>query len=213
MQPGILNVARLAVQLSNGQQATPTCALTTNAVVNNGLFYTGASNGIYNTGAFGGGFGVNSGFSQFVMPEFSSATCRFNITFSSVSGSYRGLLGYGSCNARLQGFGARPWARAQAVGKIGRNGLTRRLLAAPACWLVAHPCERALLSPPPAPRSQFPGGTLSITPQVNWGFGGVYQVSLLCRTGHNRLRKPRHACAGPVMQHAASHKQGSTPAR
>ncbi|GBF96360.1 hypothetical protein Rsub_09431 [Raphidocelis subcapitata] len=101
VQPGILNIAQLSVQLSSGQQAVPVCALTTPYVSSDGLVWGGANAGgsittMPNTGfgvgmgvsgmadglggAYASGMGTMGAFTEFIIPEFSSATCRFNLT-------------------------------------------------------------------------------------------------------------------------------------
>jgi hypothetical protein len=95
VQPGILNIARLVVQLSTGQSAYPTCALTTPFTTQDGLIWGGvnaggsittmpfsASTGITNTG------NVLGTWSQFILPEFASATCKFNISLGSTVGLF-----------------------------------------------------------------------------------------------------------------------------
>jgi hypothetical protein len=101
VQPGILNVARLIVQLSSGQQAYPTCALTSPYVASDGLVWGGvnaggsittmplAGSGVIGTGmagAFGAVGTVLGSWTQFVVPEFSSATCNFNISLGNQVG-------------------------------------------------------------------------------------------------------------------------------
>jgi hypothetical protein len=139
VQPGILNIARLMVQLSTGQTAIPTCALTSPYVASDGLVWGGANAagsltttpfagtpfagtggpmgtiGVGNVNsAVGVGVGVNGvvggigSFTQFVLPEFTSAICRFNITLGNQVRLERllgGLVGWGllaSCHCLLR---------------------------------------------------------------------------------------------------------------
>lgn len=109
-QSGILNVQRMMVQTSTGLQAFPQCALTTPYVATDGLVWGGANAGgsittgvnpLVNNGVVGvGNVGVVTGigtFSQFILPEFASATCRFNLTMTTVRGTAgaRGRQGEG----------------------------------------------------------------------------------------------------------------------
>lgn len=94
--------------------------------------------------------GVAGSWNRFLLPEFASATCRFNITLG----------------ATVRGAGARG-------GRQGRctpppRGLCA-LLVALAAGLDTAPLPSAC--PPPLP--QFPGGVVTITPMLNWGFGGM----------------------------------------
>ena len=126
VQPGILNIARLQVQLSTGQTAIPTCSLTTAYTSSDGMVWGGANaGGSITTAPFSstglpivttdtaaalaiGAMGIGTGiFNQFILPEFASATCRFNISLGATN----------------------------------------------------------------------PGSTVTIIPQMNWGFGGMYMLN------------------------------------
>ena len=126
VHPGILNIARLQVQLSTGQTAIPTCSLTTAYTSSDGMVWGGANaGGSITTAPFSstglpivttdtaaalaiGAMGIGTGiFNQFILPEFASATCRFNISLGATN----------------------------------------------------------------------PGSTVTIIPQMNWGFGGMYMLN------------------------------------
>ena len=72
------------------QQAYPSCALTSPYIASDGLVWGGVneggsittmpSGGVAGFGGLGGVSGVLGGWTQFIVPEFSSATCKFNIS-------------------------------------------------------------------------------------------------------------------------------------
>ena len=128
VQPGILNVARLIVQLSSGQQAYPTCALTSPYTASDGVVWGGvneggsittmplAGSGVVGAGVFGGVGTVLGSWNQFILPEFSSATCNFNISLGSQVG---GLLVF-------------PWLRCHfCLGPLGNSSCKDE---AKQCW-------------------------------------------------------------------------------
>lgn len=134
-QPGILNIARIVVQLSSGQQATPTCALTAPYVSSDGLVWGGVNAGgsitqvpfvgaglpqpvgIATTANGVGMAGTLGTFTQFILPEFASATCTFNITIGAQAPS--NLL---EISPQLYwGFGGMYMLNKQATLKVNLN--------------------------------------------------------------------------------------------
>jgi hypothetical protein len=95
-RPGILNIARIGVQLSTGQQAVPTCTLTAPYVAADGLVWGAANAGgsvTQNPCITTGGILPTNGITPssivagtiastctFVIPEYASASCAFNMS-------------------------------------------------------------------------------------------------------------------------------------
>jgi hypothetical protein len=155
-------------------QAFPTCALTAPYVSKDGLVWGGVNSGgsittIPNTALTWTGTGVMpygnviGTWTQFILPEYTSASCRFNISLGTTVGGGRGGAG---------GRGRAGWWGAERGLGAGLRVRAAPLLRGAPDW--KPPAAQALTPPPPPAHAQNPGVSVVATPMLNWGFGGQY---------------------------------------